>query len=74
MQFIGGTYVFRFYKIFDDFGIANRDCAVEFSSGKHCVFTGTDLVVHDGQTSLSVVSGKMRKLLRSLDMPQIRSS
>ena len=74
MQYIGGTYVFRFYKIFDDFGIANRDCAVEFSSGKHCVFTGTNLVVHDGQTSLSVVSGKMRKLLRSLDMPQIRSS
>ena len=74
MQFIGGTYVFRFYKIFDDFGIANRDCAVEFSSGKHAVFTGTDLVVHDGQTSVSVVSGKMRRMLRSFDMPQIRSS
>lgn len=74
MQYIGGTYVFRFYKIFDDFGVANRDCAVEFTSGKHCVFTGTDLVVHDGQSSLSIVSGKMRKLLRSFTVSQIRSS
>lgn len=74
MQWVGGTYIFRFYKIFSDFGIANRDCAVEFSSGKHFVFTGTDLVVHDGQNSQSVASGRLRKRLRTLDTAQLRSS
>lgn len=73
MQYIGGTYIFKFYKMFGDFGVPVRDCVVEFISGKHFVFTGTDLIIHDGQTSLSVADGKIRKLLKSLTIKQLRT-
>lgn len=55
MQYIGGTYIFRFYKIFGDFGMPVRNCAVEYTGGKHFVFTGTDLLTHDGNTSQSKI-------------------
>lgn len=71
MQYIGGVFVFRFYKIFGDFGIPNRNCAVEYISGKHFVFTGTDLIVHDGNSAQSVVTGKMRKFMRDITTEQI---
>lgn len=74
MQYIGGVYVFRFVKLFGDFGIPNRDCAIEYQNGKHFVFTGNDLVVHDGQVAQSIASGRMRKLLQKLTAPQIRSA
>lgn len=74
MQWIGGTYIFRFYKIFSEFGAAGRDCVVEYESGKHCVFTGTDLRIHDGQTNQSVLDGKMKKIVRSLSPDQLYAS
>lgn len=71
MQFIGGAFVFRFYKIFGDWGMPIRDCAVEFLSGRHFVFTGSDLVVHDGNSVRSVASGKLRKMIRRISAPQL---
>ena len=73
MQYIGGTFIFRFYKIFDDFGMPKRDCAVEFTSGKHVVFTGNDLIVHDGQQAASIAQGRVRTRLRALSEEQIGS-
>jgi hypothetical protein len=66
MQLIGGEYIFRFYKMFTSFGMPAKDCAVEFASGKHVVFTGNDLLVHDGQQAVSILDGKMRKRLSSI--------
>lgn len=71
MQYTGGPFVFRFYKIFGDWGMPVRDCAVEYVSGKHLVFTGVDLVTHDGVNVQSVVSGRMRNLLRRIRPDQI---
>lgn len=70
MQFIGGTFIFRFYKIFSSFGMPQRDCAVEFQSGQHLVFSGDDLILHDGTTFLSVADGKVRTLLRQISIEQ----
>lgn len=71
MQYIGGVFVFRFYKIFGDFGIPARNCAVEYISGKHFVFTGTDLLVHDGNSSKSVVTGRMKSILAGINSEQL---
>lgn len=73
MQFIGGVFVYRFYKIFSDFGMPTRDCAIEFTSGKHLVFTGDDLVVHDGQSAQSIVHGRLRRVLRTIGDAQLPS-
>lgn len=74
MQYVGGTYIFKFFKIFGEFGMPARDCAVEYQSGKHFVFTGDDLKVHDGQTVMSVATGKVRKLLRNFTIEQLRGA
>jgi hypothetical protein len=66
MQYIGGQYIFRFFKMFTSFGMPAKDCAVEFSSGKHLVFTGNDLIVHDGQQTTSVLDRKLRKRLADI--------
>lgn len=70
MQYIGGTFIFRFFKMFSTFGIPQRDCAVEYQPGQHLVFTGNDLISHDGQTATSVVDNKMRKRLKALTSEQ----
>jgi hypothetical protein len=74
MQWIGGTYIFRFYKIFSDFGVANRDCVVEYLPGIHAVFTGTDFIRHNGQSYTSVVDGRMRSLFRSFTPATLQSA
>ena len=74
MQYIGGEYVFKFYKMFGDFGVPQRDCVIEHVSGKHCVFTGTDLIVHDGQTVQSVLGGRLRSMLKTLSAAQLTSA
>jgi hypothetical protein len=73
MQYIGGAYVFRFYKIFGDWGMPVRDCAIEFLSGQHLVFTGSDIIIHDGNTVRSVVSGRMRDIIRRINAAQLQT-
>lgn len=74
MQYIGGTFIFRFFKMFDKFGIPQRDCAIEYQPGQHLVFTGNDLITHDGQTATSVVQDKMRKRLKALASNQTENA
>ena len=73
MQFIGGVFIFRFTKIFGDWGIPHRNCAVEYMSGRHFCFTGTDIVAHDGNTVRSVVRSKVKGMLRGITDDQIRT-
>lgn len=63
MQYIGGVNVFRVYKIFDSFGAFTKKCAVEYFNGKHIVFTGDDVVLHDGQQANSILKGRLRRFL-----------
>jgi len=74
MQYIGGAYIFKFAKLFDSFGIPQRNCAIEFLPGQHMCFTGDDLVIHNGQQSVSIAEGRIRSYLKTLTYQQTLSS
>ena len=63
MQYIGGQSKFRFFSMFEEFGVFSRDCAKEFY-GKHVVLGKDDIVVHDGQSMKSIVDARHRKWLQ----------
>lgn len=62
MDYIGGTYVFRFSKVLGKSGAMNRNCIVELD-GFHLVLTGSDVIVHDGQSPTSVLDKVARRYL-----------
>ena len=53
MEFVGGTFIFNFRKLFSDEGIINQNCVVE-ADGKHYVFGTHDIYMHDGTTKQSI--------------------
>lgn len=66
MRFTGGIYVMNIYPIFHDTGILSQDCACTFGEpSEHFVFTGEDLIVHDGQNLQSVANKKVRRWIMS---------
>lgn len=73
MQYIGGVFIFRFYKIFGNFGIPLKNCAVEYISGKHFVFTGTDLLIHDGNSNRSVATERVKSVLKTISAQQLQT-
>lgn len=64
MQFIGGSFIFRFYQIFKNVGILAKRCVAAFEQ-YHC-FVGNDLdiYVHDGSTIRSIAQDKWRRWLK----------
>jgi hypothetical protein len=60
MSYIGGQFVMAFKPLFNGLGAFSQNCIQEHN-GRHYVFTGSDFVVHDGQTWQSLVTGKMRQ-------------
>lgn len=67
MQYVAGTYVWTGRKLFLTTGVQALNCVVE-ANGMHWLFTGTDVVRHDGQNYVSVVDEKVKKtLVRSID-------
>jgi hypothetical protein len=62
MDFVGGTYVFQFSKVLGSSGALNRNCIVE-ADGAHIVLTGSDVIVHNGQTATSVLDKQTRRYL-----------
>jgi hypothetical protein len=62
MDFIGGSYVMRFQKVLGVSGAMNRNCIVEID-GLHFVLTGSDVVVHDGQSATSILDKQARRAL-----------
>lgn len=64
MQFVGGTSVFRFWRLPGDAGMLARGCVANTPAG-HVVLTSGDLVTHSGQGPKSIISGRMRKWLFS---------
>lgn len=65
MQYIGGVHIFRFFKIFD-FGMRVRRAVTHVPPGRHMVFTGDDLIVHDGQTYQSLMTDRDRTQMNTL--------
>jgi hypothetical protein len=62
MTYTGGPFVFAFQKVLGVSGALNRNCIVEID-GRHFVLTGSDVVVHDGQTATEVLDKKARRAL-----------
>ena len=62
MDYTGGAYVFRFSKVLGTSGALNRNCIVEVD-GFHVVLTGSDVLVHDGQSAVSVLDKQTRRYL-----------
>ena len=71
MQFVGGSFIFRFFKLPWSSGILTKDCVVALppkgaqkqGSAGHFVATGDDLIVHDGQSIRSLVDRRWRRWL-----------
>jgi hypothetical protein len=67
MDYIGGDSIFSFRKVFGMSGILGKNCCVEFD-GWHFVVTDSDVIIHDGQTSSSVLDKKYRReFFQSID-------
>lgn len=62
MDYVGGVYVFSFSKVLGTSGALNRNCIVEID-GYHVVLTGSDVIVHDGQSATSVLDKQTRRYL-----------
>lgn len=62
MDFVGGTYIYRFSKVAGISGALNRNCIVEID-GQHLVLSQSDVVVHDGQNVSSVLDKQTRRYL-----------
>lgn len=60
MDYTGGVLVYKFQKIVSNQGILARNCAVEIN-GMHFVFSNADCIVHDGQTTQSVLDKQTRR-------------
>ena len=62
MEFVGGTFIFNFRKVFDDCGVINQNCIVEVE-GRHYVFDKDDIYVTDGNTRQSICDGRVRSYI-----------
>lgn len=58
MQYIGGTFVFSFRKLFDDDGIINPGAVASFAGG-HLVVGNNDIYVTDGTSKRSISDGRV---------------
>jgi hypothetical protein len=62
MEFVGGTFLFNFRKLFNDAGLINTNCVVEVE-GKHYCFTKSDIYVHDGTSKESICDNRIREFV-----------
>lgn len=62
MQYIGGQQIMSLNKRFDTFGALSTDCVESIPEG-HFVVARGDVIVHDGASYRSIISGKNRDRL-----------
>ena len=71
MDYTGGAFIVSNQKVLGMSGALNRNCIVNMD-GMHFVLTGSDVIVHDGQTATSVLHKQTRRFLfSSIDSAQI---
>ena len=71
MDYTGGPFVYRFSKVLGISGALNRNCITEID-GQHLVLTGSDVMVHDGQSATSVLDKSTRRwLFQNIDTSAI---
>ena len=62
MDFVGGTFIHQFQKLFNDAGVINQNCVVEVER-KHYVFGPTDIYVHDGTSKQSICDQRVKNFI-----------
>jgi hypothetical protein len=62
MEFVGGSFIFNFRKVFDDCGVINQNCIVEVDS-RHFVFDRDDIYMTDGNSKQSICDGRVREYI-----------
>lgn len=64
-QYVGGSKVFHPTRIAGESGMLTRDCAAQFYAQgvKHAVFGADDLLMHDGNTVVSIADKRVRRWL-----------
>lgn len=62
MDYIGGQYVFKFTKVMGKSGAMNLNCVADID-GAHVVLTNDDVIIHDGNSSSSVLDKMTRRWL-----------
>jgi len=65
MQYIGGTFIFRFWRVSGLNGALAQQCVADLGN-RHFVLADGDCYVHDGQNSQSVIDKKNRDYLFSV--------
>lgn len=64
MSYIGPPYIFAFSRRFSQSGIIAQDCVQQFKN-LHFVVTLDDIIVHNGSSQESIISGRLRRWLFS---------
>ena len=59
LSYVAGQYTYTSRKLFLTSGLSSSNCVVEIN-GEHWVFTGSDVIRHDGQNFSSVVQDKTK--------------
>ena len=62
MEYVGGSEIFTFNKVFDKTGLINTNCVVEVE-GKHYCFGLDDIYVHDGTTKQTIADERVRNFI-----------
>lgn len=62
MQYIGGTYIWRFTRLSEFAGALSQNCAIQFPGG-HVVMTAGDVIQHSGGAPQSIINARMRSRL-----------
>lgn len=59
LSYVAGQYIYTQRKLYLADGLAARNCVAEYA-GRHYIFTGSDVLVHDGQSAESMVAGRIK--------------
>ena len=62
MDYVGGTFIFSFRKLFSDAGLLAPRCVAEFE-GQHFVVAQDDIFIHNGSSRKPVASGRIKEFL-----------
>lgn len=64
MEFVGGTFIHNFRKLFNDCGVINQNCIAEVE-GTHYVLDHDDIYVHDSHTRQSICDERVKNYIFS---------
>jgi hypothetical protein len=62
MEFVGGTFIHNFRKLFSECGVVNQNCILEVD-GTHYVFDHDDIYVHDSHTRQSICDERVKEYI-----------